>query len=126
MPTHANRVVSQATLLAASLLAAGCLSSTQRVRIACVPEEMKIYVDGRLLEEGAENVIFLRTDEPHKIFVRGEGYEPQLVVLEPTLDADGRESLGADEVCIEVIPVGMERELDLQMEHDVPGEVPER
>lgn len=119
MRTPATRVALRAAVLLASLLAAGCLTSTQRVRIDCVPKEVKVYVDGRLLEEADEGAVVLPTDEPHKIFVKGPGYEPRLVVLEPTLDAEGRETLGPDALCIELVPIGMERELELHMEHDV-------
>jgi len=118
MSTPAIRLRSPAALLLACALAAGCASSTQQVRIACVPEEVSVYVDGRLLEEGDGDVVVLRTDEPHKIFVKGAGFEPRLVVLEPSVDAEGRETLGPVELCIEVVPIGMERQLELEVEPD--------
>jgi hypothetical protein len=124
MRAPATRLAFPALLLA-SALAWGCVSSTERVRIACVPEQVKVYVDGRLLEAG-ESEVDLRTDAPHKIYVKGPGYEPQLVVLEPSLDADGKATLGSDAVCVEVVPIGMERELELHMERDAPVEVPAR
>ncbi len=122
--------VRKALRLSVALLAgavfAGCLASTQRVSIQCVPEEVKVYVDGQLLEGAAADGVVLRTDEPHKIFVKGEGYEPVLVVLEPVVDAEGNESLGPEEVCIEVVPVGMQRTLEIEMERDVLEEKPGR
>lgn len=113
-------------MLLASVVATGCLTSTQRVSIRCVPEEVKVYVDGRLLEDDAAEGVVLRTDQPHKIYVKGPGYEPRLVVLEPSVDAEGRETLGPDELCIEVVPVGVHREIELEMEHDVVEEAPAR
>jgi hypothetical protein len=115
------RVPASSTLLVATLVATGCVSSSQRVRIECVPEQVQVYVDGRLLEDD-EFEVSLRKDEPHKIFVKGAGYEPQLVVLEPRVDADGNQTLGSDAVCVEVVPLGMKRDLELHMEHDVPRE----
>jgi hypothetical protein len=99
---------------------AGCATSTQSIRIDCVPAEVSVYVDGRLLEESPD-VVLLRTDAPHKIFVKGPGYEPRLVVLEPELDRDGRLHFDTNELCIEVVPIGQHRELEVEVERD--GEV---
>jgi hypothetical protein len=98
--------------------AAGCAASSQRVRLECIPEQVNVYVDGRLLESADADELILRTDEPHKIFVKGPGYEPRLVVLEPQTDAEGRTTLGSDSLCIEVVPVGVSRQLQLEVEHD--------
>ena len=110
-----------AAALLAALLAAGC-ASTQEIRLQCVPEEVRVYVDGRLLESGTDRVELTR-DAPHKIFAKAPGHQPQLVVLEPTTDAEGDTPLGADEVCIELVPVGMGRELEIDVEEDVEVEV---
>ncbi len=105
-----------AAACAAAALAAGC-ASTQRVRIECVPEQVSVYVDGRLLE-GPVDAVVLRTDEPHKIYVKGPGYEPRLVVLEPVTDADGRRRLDADHVCVEPVLVGQDRALELEVDRE--------
>jgi hypothetical protein len=85
------------------------------VRISCVPREVSIYVDGRLLDgDRAE----LRTDRAHKIYVKGEGFESRLVVVEPETGDDGHPGFD-DEVCVRVVPIGMGRDLDLEIE---PGE----
>ncbi len=86
------------------------------MRIECVPEQVNVYVDGRLLEAAEADELILRTDEPHKIFVKGPGYEPRLVVLEPRTDAEGHTSLGPDALCIEVVPVGVHRQLEIEVE----------
>ena len=78
-------------------------------------------MDGRLLEESPDELV-LRTDEPHKIYVKAPGYEPQLVVLEPSPDADGKLRLEPSSLCIEPAPIGMGREL--QIEAQPGGEVP--
>jgi hypothetical protein len=99
-----------AALLAAA--AAGCVT-TQKVRVSCVPRDVKVYVDGRLLE-GDEAA--LRTDRPHKIYAKGPGYEPQLVVLEPEVDEEGRAAFPEDDLCMRVVPVGVGRELEVEVE----------
>jgi hypothetical protein len=99
-----------AALLAAA--AAGC-ASTQKMRISCVPREVKVYVDGRELEG---DQVALRTDRAHKIFAKGPGYEPQLVVVEPAVDEDGRARFREDDLCVRVVPVGMGRELEVEIE----------
>ena len=98
--------------LFAVLTAAGC-ATTQKVRISCVPQEVKVYVDGRLLEGDEAK---LRTDRAHKIYAKGPGYEPQLVVLEPEVDEDGRAAFREDELCVRVVPVGVGRELEVEVE----------
>ena len=60
----------------------------------------------------------LRTDEPHKIFVKAPGYQPKLVVLEPQAAEDGA-NLGPDEVCIEPVAIGVDRQLRIEGEQDV-------
>ena len=102
-----------AALLATGL--AGCAATTQRVALECVPEQVQIYVDGRLLDEPPD-ALFLRTDEPHKIFVKRPGYEPRLLVLESLRDAEGRARLDRDALCLELVPVGQRRQLQLEAE----------
>jgi hypothetical protein len=109
-----------AALLAATC-AAGCASS-QSVQIRCVPRAVEVYVDGRLLEG---NEATLRTDRPHKIYVKGPGYQPRLVVLEPQIDERGRSAFRDEDLCIELVPVGMSRELEVDVERGAP-EAPRR
>jgi hypothetical protein len=106
--------------LAAVLTAAGC-ATTQKVRISCVPREVKVYVDGRLLEGDEAK---LRTDRAHKIYAKGPGYEPQLVVLEPEVDEDGHAEFREDDLCVRVVPVGVGRELEVEVEVERDGETP--
>ncbi|MEM7409863.1 MAG: hypothetical protein AAF430_06495 [Myxococcota bacterium] len=115
-----RRTPAKTTLMLAlfgSVVPLACVSS-QTVRLRCVPEQVSIYVDGELLEAGVDEVV-LRTDEPHKIFVKAPGYQPKLVVLEPETAADGRPHLGPDEVCIEPVAIGVDRKLEIEGERDV-------
>jgi hypothetical protein len=109
---RARPLAALCTLLAAT--AAGC-ATTQTVRISCVPREVSVYVDGRLLKGDEAK---LRTDRAHKIFAKGPGYEPQLVVMEPEVGEDGRAAFRDDHLCVRVVPVGMERKLEVEIERD--------
>jgi hypothetical protein len=117
-----NRHRAAAALVLPFALAAGCVS-TQTVRIACVPQDVSVYVDGRLLE-GSEAE--LRTDRAHKIFAKGPGYEPRLVVIEPEPGEDGHPAFRDDEVCMRIVPIGMGRELDVEVEPGEPAGAPAR
>jgi hypothetical protein len=98
-------------------LALGACAPKQKVSLDCVPEEVTVYVDGRALEETPQE-IELRADRPHKIFVKAPGHEPQLIVLEPEVDERGRQSLEPAEVCVDIVPVGLDRELTLEVDEE--------
>ena len=83
-----------------------------------MPREVQVYVDGRLLE-GSE--ASLSTDRPHKIYAKAPGYQPRLVVLEPQVDEHGDSGFDDEDLCVELVPVGMDRELELDVE---PGGAP--
>lgn len=106
------------TLPALALLVGlpGC-APKQRVPLECVPEQVTIYVDGQALEK-TPDALELRADEPHKIYFKGEGYEPQLVVLESGTDPDGAPALAPAEVCVELVAVEVERRLTLTPEEE--------
>ena len=105
-------------LVAVATLAIGlACAAKQRVPLDCVPDEVTVYVDQRALEELPET-LELRSDRPHKIYLKGPGYEPQLVVLEPRRDAAGRTTLHPDRICVELVPVGVDRQLTLEIEED--------
>ena len=95
-------------------LASGC-ATKQTVSLACVPEEYTVYVDGEILKGGYES-IELRAGEPHKIYVKGPGHEPSLVVLEPRPDGEGRLRLEPADPCRVLKPVPLERDLVIEVE----------
>jgi hypothetical protein len=109
---RARLLAAIAVLLAVA--SAGCVT-TQKMRITCVPREVSVYVDGRQLEG---DVAKLRTDRAHKIYAKGPGYEPRLIVVEPEVDEDGRTAFRDDHLCVRVVPVGVSRELDVEVEGD--------
>src|SRR5262245_4422448 len=103
-----------------AIAAAGC-ATTQKVRVDCVPQKVTVYVDGQQLEG---NEAELSTDRPHKIYAKGPGYEPRLVVLEPAPGPDGKAAFASDNVCLEVVPVAVGREIELDPERDVEVDAP--
>ena len=76
-----------------------------------------VYVDGRLLEEHAD-VLELSVNEPHKLYFKRPGHEPQLIVLDSRASEDGRAELTPADVCVELIPVGLGRELTIEIDPD--------
>jgi hypothetical protein len=107
----------------AAALLPGC-AAKQTVPLECVSEEVVVYVDGRLLEERPD-ALELRADEPHKLFFKLPGHEPQLVVLESAPDDEGRLRLSPADVCVELVPVGLARELTIEVEGDTLEGSPE-
>ena len=102
---------------ALALLLGGC-AAKQVVPLDCVPKEVEVYVDGALLDR--DDVLTLSKDEPHKLFFKRPGHEPQLVVLESMSGPDGQLQLDTDDVCVTLVPVGVGRELTIEAEpgHD--------
>jgi len=80
-----------------------------------VTERVEIFVDGQLLE-GNPDLLELSVDEPHKVFIRAEGFEPQLIPFVPEPGVDGEMRLTPDKVCVELVPVGQGRQLKIELE----------
>ena len=106
-----------ATLAATS----GC-AAKQKIAIGCVPEEVAIYVDGERLDELPDE-LDLRSDRPHTLFFKGEGYAPELVVLNSE-EIDGKARLSPGEVCVKPRYLNVRRELEMAIEPDVAAEPP--
>jgi len=114
MSTASNRRRLERALLCLGLLGAAC-ATTQEIPLGCVHEQVQVYVDGRLLEETPDS-IDLDVDDPHKLYFKREGHDPQLVVLEPRQDAEGKLHLEPADVCVELVPVGLGRRLEIEVE----------
>jgi hypothetical protein len=113
-------------IAAAAALAALCACAPkQRIPLdRCVSEEVVVYVDGRLLEQGPAS-LELRSDEPHKLYVKRPGEPPRLVVLEPTQDGEGRPRLEPADPCTELVAVGLDRELTIEVDEHGGAAQPE-
>jgi hypothetical protein len=97
-------------------LAALCACAhRQTIPVDCVPEEVKIYVDGRLLDEIPEELT-LRADEDHTLYFKGEGYRPELVVLRT--DGADTPKLTPDTLCVKPVLRGMDREVEMEIDPD--------
>lgn len=101
-------------LLLLFLLLAGC-AAKQQVPLDCVTEEVLVYVDGKLLAENPD-VVELAVGEPHKIYFKRPGHEPELIVLETVVGPDGTKQLEPSDVCRELVPIGVDRELTIEPE----------
>ena len=90
---------------------AGC-APMQVVPVDVGPGPVELYVDG----ERAEAVparLELRADRDHKIFVKRDGFRPELVVLE-SRTVEGREQLVPGEVRVQLAPRAGEREVEIR------------
>ena len=109
-------------LAATAALAAAACAPKQRIPLdACVTDKVVVYVDGRLLESDPAS-LELRSDEPHKLYIKRPGEPPRLVVLESTPDRDGRLRLEPADPCSEVVAVGEGRELTIEVDDGAAGD----
>jgi hypothetical protein len=108
-----------ALLLAGS--AAAC-APRQRIPLGCIPKDVTVYVDGEALEPTPSELV-LRSDRPHTVFVKGEGYEPEMIVLE-SAERDGEHRLTPADVCLQPRFVGVRRELEVEVEEEPKQDTP--
>ncbi len=106
-----------ALVAAAGAAAFGC-ATRQSVSLECVPKDVQVYVDGRLLK-GSPKTVKLAKDEPHTVFVKGGRYDPQMVVFE-SLERDGRAVLDPIDLCSRVNFVEMQPDVKFEVEPDAP------
>lgn len=112
-PRHTDRTAAALALCALALLA-GC-AAKQRIPLdQCVAEKVTVYVDGRLLEPGKD--LELSSNVPHKMFFKRSGHQSRLVVLESTKDEAGRPLLKPEDPCQELVAIGLDRNLQLDVD----------
>ncbi len=97
-----------------ALLAVGACAHKQTVRLDCVPKDVTIYLDKVPLDRVPDS-IDLRTDQPHVLFFKGEGYEPTMVVLDIEETADGP-ALSPRDLCFELNLARRSRKLEIEIE----------
>ena len=113
------RVLLFAALVAAASTAASGCATSQRVSLECVPKDVLVYIDGRLLK-GSPRTVKLAKDQPHTIFVKGGRYPSQMVVFE-SRQRDGKPVLDPSDLCSRVTFVEMQPEVRVEVEPDAPG-----
>jgi len=97
-----------------ALLAVGGCAHKQTIRLDCVPKDVTIYLDKVPLDRVPDSVS-LRTDRPHVLFFKGEGYEPVMVVLDIEETADGP-ALFPRDLCFDLNLAKRKRELEIKIE----------
>jgi len=102
--------------LAFAVATLGC-AATQRIALDCVPTEVTVYVDGRELEQTPKS-LDLRSDRPHTLFFKGGAYPSQMIVLE-SAEVEGESRLSPTDVCTETSFVGMNPEVQMEVESGV-------
>jgi hypothetical protein len=109
----------RALIYAAFAAAAFGCATGQRVSLECVPKNVMVYVDGRLLE-GSAKTMKLAKDQPHTVFLKGGGYQSQMLVFE-SREQDGKRVLDPADLCSRVTFVEMQPEVKIEVE---PGAAP--
>jgi hypothetical protein len=102
-------------------VSAGC-APKQKIPLDCVPREVDVYVDGERLDEIPAELT-LRSDQPHTVFVKGPGIEPELVVLEHE-EVEGRWLLSPPTLCVQPRLLEVRRELEIEIDRDVSAAPP--
>jgi len=100
--------------IALLLLLVGACAHTQSYQLDCVPRDVTIYLDKVPLDR-IPDTLDLRTDQPHVLFFRGEGYEPTMVVLDTEETADGP-ALSPRDLCLELNIKKRTRGLEIEVE----------
>lgn len=109
-----------ALVLLLGLGALGCVS-TQRMAIQSAPAGAEIYLDGVLIGQTPAKVRLSR-DQAHKVFLKLEGYRPELVVLEHHTPSDRIDFLTPADVSVRLVPEasGIDRNLNIKVEPAKP------
>jgi hypothetical protein len=120
----------RACAIALLLLVIGACAHTQTFQIDCIPRDVTIFLDGESLDRAPADVtvfvdgapvdrasdsIDLRTDQPHVLFIKGEGYEPTMVVLDTEETEDGP-ALSPRDLCLELNLAKRSRKLEIEVE----------
>ena len=100
--------------IALALLAVCACAHKQTIPLDCVPKDVTIYLDKVPLDRVPDS-ISLRTDQPHVLFFKGEGYEPVMVVLELEETADGP-ALSPRDLCFDLNLAQRTRALELEID----------
>jgi hypothetical protein len=93
----------------------GSCAPKQRIPVDCVPRDVEFYVDGERLEETPEMLV-LRADRDHVVFLKGEGYRPEMVVLRAGGGDEPR--LEPAELCVRPVLLRMERDIQVEIQPD--------
>lgn len=116
--------------IALSLFVLGACAHSQTFQIDCIPRDVTIFLDGEPLERNPREVtvfvdgapvdrisdsIDLRSDKPHVLFIKGEGYEPAMVVLDTEETADGP-VLSPRDLCLGLNLTKRSRRLEIEVE----------
>ena len=120
LPLRGRAVLVVLVLSGFGLGLCGCASS-QRMGIESAPAGAEIYLDGVLVGHTPAQVRLAR-DRPHKVFLKLEGYRPELVVVERHTPSDRIDFLTPADVRVRLVPEasGIDRDLDIRVEPEAP------
>lgn len=112
-----SRAIRFSVAAAVLLVATSACAPKQRIPLDIGPGPVLLFVDGELVLEIPEE-LELRADRDHKVFVKRDGYTPEMVVLEST-GREGRDQLEPARIDIRLQPRRGDR--DVLIEGDDPA-----
>jgi hypothetical protein len=105
---HARRSIARGVLFAAALMAASCLGCPppfQNVNVRSDPPGADVFLDGVLVKQTPVR-LEMSTLRDHKVFLKKDGYRPELVVVERKRGQDGVEYLSPPDIFVTLQRLG--------------------
>lgn len=118
----AARIALGATQVCFLLTLAACATCAphQRISITSAPGNATVFVDGETAGHSPLKVD-LRSDRDHSVFLKRNGYRPELVILR-SQNAEEKPRLDPEDVNVRLVPIEHGRDLDVEVES--PGQAP--
>lgn len=109
--------MTRALLLVPLLLAGAACAAYQRVGVESAPDAAEVYLDGELVGTTPLE-LRVETGTEHSVFLKAEGYQPRMVVLDRNRPADGIDFLTPADVRVRLVPrTGMpDREVEVEVD----------
>lgn len=101
-------------MLLAALPACALIFPFQRVPIEVTPVDADVFVDGKQMDAGNRSPN-LRSDRDHTVFLKAEGYRPELIILKVDR-AEGRPRLDPASVRVDLRPLVPNHDLEVDVE----------
>lgn len=106
-------------LVLSALASCATCAPVQRVPIDSAPRDSSVFVDGDPVGTAPVEVE-LRADRDHSVFIKRDGYRPELIILRSQV-RDSRPRLEPGDVRVRLVPIERGRELDIEVDRRRDG-----